>query len=683
MKGFRAIGSTRRTQSERPPQLVLRFAVLTAVCLGLGATAILGVTRHLHTVQAERTAAHHAGFVADALLSDALRPSDLARPVSGDRRHALDSLFRHKVLIDGTLLVTLQRADGLVTYSTDHTLIGKNGGDIGRIEDAIAGTITSRVSSFREWGGPRRSVKVLESTVPLAGTERRAGAVTLVQDYGPIAAAARSAFLPVAGILEAVLVALYLFLVPLLAKASQRIKRQMLRIEQQAYVDALTGLPNRARFRELAAHALERRQPDEPLAVMLLDLDRFQDINDTLGHQRGDELLHAVAQRLQDLLPESVTLARLGGDEFALLADVADAEQALTIATHLQEGMREPFLIEDVPLAVEASIGITVFPAHGDDVETLLRRADISMYEAKQRRVAIFVCQVEADKADLGRLVLLGNLRRALDEHQLVLHYQPKADATGAIVGAEALVRWEHPQQGLIQPVAFVPHAERTGMGRLLSRYVFDQSLRQLSEWTDEGIQLPVAVNLSMYDLLDRTLPGDIESALKRERINPRLLELEITESAIMTDPENATNILRRLSDTGVTITIDDFGTGHSSLNYLKVLPVDVIKIDKAFVTGMADEAGDRAIVRATIGLAHELGRLVVAEGVETEDLWNQLVALRCDIMQGYHIARPQTPTDLALFLRGKSLRTQPTSRTPGKTAAKRGRTRKPLADAA
>jgi diguanylate cyclase (GGDEF)-like protein len=627
--------------ADRPPRLVLRFAVLSAVCLGLGAAAILLFTRHLHTVQAEQAAAHQAELLAETILADRLLPSDFSRPVPAARRGELDRLFGRKALLRGTVLVTLSRPDRVVTYSTDHTLIGRRRGEAERAKEILAGTLTSDVTSIADpqQGG---DLKVLRTYVPL----HRRGLVGIYQDYGPIESAAQSAFLPVAGILELVLLLLYITLIPILMRVSRRLQRYVERIQHQAFHDDLTELPNRLHFREhIAAAIAAARQESRPVAVFLLDLDRFKEINDTLGHQCGDELLKDLAVRLCGVTAGDVLLARLGGDEFGLVAPGRNADEALLLAQTVRSSFDEPFVAQGVPLVIEASIGISVYPDNGANVDTLIQHADVAMYAAKDKRLGIALYEDSLDKSTAAELALMGELRTALEREEIVLHYQPQIDVgSGRVLGMEALVRWQHPERGLLSPGAFIPLVERTGVSTSLTQYVLAGVARQLQTWRNAGVEIDVtvAVNLTMFDLLDTSLPGKVARLLEEAGVEPDRLELEITERVIMADPVRVRTVVEQLKETGVRIAIDDFGTGYSSLSYLKSLPVDVIKIDRSFVMGMMEDESDRAIVRSTIDLAHNLGLSVVAEGVDSKDTLEELARYGCDAAQGFYIARPQ-----------------------------------------
>lgn len=426
--------------------------------------------------------------------------------------------------------------------------------------------------------------------------------------------------------------------------------------EHQAMHDALTTLPNRRLFQDRIRQALlGGRRGRQPVGVLIIDLDRFKDINDTLGHHMGDLLLQMIGPRLQALLRESDTIARLGGDEFAvLLPNVVDAAGGVKVADKILAALEEPFVVEGLDLDIDASIGIALYPEHGEDVNTLMQRADVAMYLAKEAHTGYELYTLERDRHSAKRLALLGELRRAIEDGQFVLHYQPIADMqSGSIGGVEALVRWQHPRHGLMMPDEFIPLAEHTGLIKPLTLFVLNQALRQCRTWHQAGLELTVAVNLSVRSLQDEEFPDEVARLLHDHQVDPSWLELEITESAIVVDPIRALGVLGRLGVMGVGLSLDDFGTGYSSLAYLKRLPVSEIKIDKSFIINMALDDNDAVIVRSTIELARNLGLQVVAEGVETEEMWSLLSSLGCDLAQGYYLSRPIPAEDLTSWLAG------------------------------
>ncbi|MDE3078211.1 MAG: EAL domain-containing protein, partial [Chloroflexota bacterium] len=364
--------------------------------------------------------------------------------------------------------------------------------------------------------------------------------------------------------------------------------------------------------------ALAARRENRQVAALLIDLDRFKEVNDAFGHHHGDLLLKEVSRRLRQAVRESDTVARLGGDEFAVVLPNCDLESARTSATSILKALDEPFVVEREAVSVSASIGVVAYPDHGEDSETLMRHADVAMYAAKREGDGIAVFAFEQEVSSASRLTLTNELRRAIDSQELVPYYQPKMSLRdGGLVGVEALVRWRHPARGLVLPDEFIPLAEQTGLIKPLTMRVVSAVLKQHRLWQAAGIELTVAINLSMRNLHDPQLPEIVASLLEDFGIPASALQLEITETVLMTNPARALDVVTRLSGMGIHLSIDDFGTGYSSLAYLKRLPVKEIKIDKSFVHDMATDENDATIVRSTIDLGHNLGLQVVAEGVE------------------------------------------------------------------
>jgi diguanylate cyclase (GGDEF)-like protein len=448
-----------------------------------------------------------------------------------------------------------------------------------------------------------------------------------------------------------------LLLVPLLLlpiAAVHKCASILLAKEHEATHDSLTELPNRKLFRERAVEAVEAsNRTGTVTAVMLIDLDRFKEVNDTLGHHIGDLLLQQIGPRLAGVLRESDSIARLGGDEFAvLLPDVKSELAAMEIADRMLEALERHFTLPEVLLDIDASIGIALAPEHGADVDTLMQRADVAMYLAKETRSGYQVYAPNRDPYSPSHLSLLHDLRNAVDSGQFVLYYQPKAALdTGQVTGVEALIRWEHPVQGMIAPDDFVPLAERSGLSRPLTLFVLDEALGQIAQWRRQGLELRMAVNLTGRNLHDPAFPVDVARLLEKHRVPANLLLLEITENSVMSDPTRVLGVLKALREMGVELALDDFGTGYSSLAYLKRLPVHELKIDKSFVMNMAGDESDAVIVQSTIGLARNLRLRVVAEGVEDKESWDELAALGCDLAQGYYLSRPAPAAELTPWL--------------------------------
>jgi diguanylate cyclase (GGDEF)-like protein len=442
--------------------------------------------------------------------------------------------------------------------------------------------------------------------------------------------------------------ALVLLLLLALSSVTRAYRRN---VEEQALHDALTGLPNRTLFADRAAQAVRSasRAGAQP-AVIMLDLDRFKEVNDTLGHHQGDQLLIEVAARIAAVLRPTDTVARLGGDEFAVLLVDGGVQGAHRAAARIAEALEPSFTLDGVAVSVEASLGVSVHDAttadSGMDAATraaeLLRHADMAMYDAKLSHTGVSHFRGESEGARPARLALLGELREALNRDELVLHYQPKVAAgSGQLLGVEALVRWQHPTQGLLPPSEFIPVAEATTLIQRLTMVVVDKALAMSREWLDRGVHMPVAVNVSARSLLDLSFPDAIAAALARAEVPAGLLCLELTESTIMHDPDRALLIMQDLRKIGVRLSVDDFGTGYSSMAYLKILPVDELKVDRSFVSQMNTSIDDTMLVQSAIDLGHNLGMSVVAEGVEDKQTLLALKDLGADVIQGYYLGRP------------------------------------------
>ncbi len=433
-----------------------------------------------------------------------------------------------------------------------------------------------------------------------------------------------------------------LLLLPLYAvRKTASISREK---EHQALHDSLTGLPNRKMILgELASRLDDARRKQVNIGFCLLDLDRFKEVNDTLGHQVGDRLLAVVAQRIQGALRPNDIVARLGGDEYAILLDpVRSPDAAVEVAHRVRQALTRPFHVEGMLFELEASIGVAVFPEHGEDVDPIVRRADVAMYLAKEERTGVELYVADRDRNSASRLALLGGLRNALANGELQVHYQPKVSlSTGAVVGVEALVRWHHPQRGLVMPDEFIPMAEHSGLMAPLTEHVIDQSLQQVAKWKMVGLDVPVAVNVSMRDLHGRDLVGVVASALERHDLPASMLILELTERVLTRDSGEVNETLNALRRLGVAASLDDFGTGYSSMVLLKKLPISEIKIDRSFVSRLTADPGDVTIVASIVDLAHGLGMRAVAEGVESEQVWDLLQGLGCDAVQGWYVSRP------------------------------------------
>ncbi len=443
-------------------------------------------------------------------------------------------------------------------------------------------------------------------------------------------------------------------------------RRAELALKHQALHDALTDLPNRSFLNERLAALLDATGAMRgSLALAIIDLDRFKDVNDTLGHDAGDLLLQLVAARLRNVLRDQDLVARLGGDEFAIVIPGANVGEAAEIAQRLRAALAPPCTVRGRELDVSGSVGLAVAPDHGSDPATLLQHADVAMYAAKRGREGFAVYDPSLDRENAARLALESDLRRAITAGALELHYQPKVDLRSRSIGhVEALVRWPHATLGMLSPDRFIPVAEATGEIVPLTYWVLDEAVRQVRAWDEAGVVLGVAVNVSMHALDEPSLPDRVANALLRYCIAPDRLTLEFTESAVMHDTQSTRENIAQLAAMGVRLSVDDFGTGYSSLSAIKRLPVSEVKIDKSFVLGMARNPKDAEIVRLISDLGHNLGLQVVAEGVETADAWDAVDAIGCDVSQGYFISRPLPSDELVRFLREASWSSPPPSRT-------------------
>ncbi|MDH5649590.1 MAG: EAL domain-containing protein [Gammaproteobacteria bacterium] len=439
---------------------------------------------------------------------------------------------------------------------------------------------------------------------------------------------------------------------------SRKLKAQSDEIEYQAMHDSLTSLPNRIWLQKVLEKQIRiAKKTGRGIALIMMDLDRFKEINDTLGHDVGDALLQEVGRSLQETLWKSDSIARMGGDEFALLLPIKNESHCHLALDKIIKEMETAFLLNGIPLEINASLGVAVYPTHGDDAKNLIRCAEVAMYLAKDSGDPYIIYDPEKDPHSLKRLKLTGDLRLASSKNQLLLYYQPKMDMkTHEITGVEALIRWQHPEFGFVPPDEFIPLAEQSGAIKPVTEWVLHTAIDQCTKWNRAGIALSVSVNLSARMLHDIVLPEQVQSILQQHDLPAEKLELEITETAIMMDPEKALLILNKLNSIGIRLAIDDFGTGYTSLSHLKQLPVDDIKVDKSFVMDMLTDNNDAVIVQSIINLAHSMGRTVIAEGVENRKTLTELSHLGCDTIQGYYLSRPLPANEFEGWLKSGSL---------------------------
>ena len=629
--------------------LLTRFGVLSVVALAVLAVALGHVLKRQIEARALSGAEDVAELVARAGVQPNLTMADVRDGMTPQRIAVFDRQMRAGVL-GQTRIQRIKIFDSRprMIWSDRHELIGDSAVGVEGVRHALAGEVVSHF--VRGVDHRDKGARTLEVYVPLrfgAGGEP-VGVYEVYLSYTAIESEIAADTRTMYGVIAGGLLLLWTALHRIVLLASRRLRRQ-------ATHDALTGLPNRLLLEERLERALAMAErSDGEVAVLFIDLDRFKDINDTLGHSYGDELLRQVALRLGDVVRRGDTLARLGGDEFAvLLPSVRDREHAEVLAARLRDALHRSFSAAGTTLDVEASIGVAMSPLHGTTPEALLASADIAMYSAKERKAGAVFFDPEDRVNTPTRLTILGDLRRALEaDDQLGLHYQPKyALDDERLIGVEALLRWNHPERGNIPPGDFIELAEGTGIILRLTEHVLRAALGQARRWVDEGHAIPIAVNLSTRCLLDPSFPDHVERLLAEHDVPASLLRLEITESAVMGDPARATDALRRLHDHGVGLSIDDFGTGYTSMAYLRRLPVDELKVDRSFVMSMTENEHDAVLVRTAIDLGHNLGLTVVAEGVEQADHVAALRALDCDVVQGYHYARPMPAADVTALL--------------------------------
>jgi diguanylate cyclase (GGDEF)-like protein len=639
------------------PGLLLRFSLLSLACVvALG--IVLG--ERLHT-DADETGLSHARGSAELLVASTfgglITPGDLAGPLTPDRRQALDRAAARAKRAGGLVRIKLWMPDGRIAYSDDAAIIGRRFDVDGDISEALEGKQVADITHLdqAEQQSERGLGTLIEAYVPFRfdGAREPSAVFEVYLPYAPVGAAVTSQIHRTYAVLAIGLLVLWLALYRIMRGASSRLQAMALESARQARQDSLTGLANRRLLHEeldarLAAH--------RPVALLLIDLDGFKEINDTLGHAAGDELLVELGARLDGRRADELLVARLGGDEFAVVADDAGDDALLARADAVGELIAAPFVIAGVRLHVTASIGVARADGPDGDAGALLRRADVAMYRAKRTGTRRELYTPDADPHHPDRLMLIDELLAAIDGDELVLDYQPTIDLRGGhVVGAEALVRWRHPRRGLLMPADFIPAAEQAGAIGRVTRHVLRLAITAAASWHADGLALGVAVNISARDLLEPELLDDIDTMLRQCCLPADALRLELTETALVTDPERCGDVLRRLDDKGIGIVLDDFGTGYSSLMHLQQLPVCALKIDRSFVARMLDDANAALIARATIEMGRALGLRVVAEGVETRQTLDTLTALGCHEAQGYYIARPQSHEAFVAWCRDRA----------------------------
>jgi diguanylate cyclase (GGDEF)-like protein len=651
-----------RTRSSPPlpdrriPRLGLRFLLATVVGLVAAGSGILVVVERTLASQAEHQAVDHAKTTASIILDRRLRPADLTRRLSPERRRLLLSWIAPSKLGVNAVGARLVSASGTTVVGST-TAAPPARALLARAEEGNAVSSVTSTSSGR----------VLRTLLPVRlGVDAR-GVLEVDQDYERIAAAARRSSYVVGAILEALLLGLCVLLLPTLARATGRLRRLVEQLDHLASHDELTGLLNRAGFRRRLGEEMSGQG-----AVVLVDVDRFRELNEAIGPEEADTVLAELAQRLRSAFPDR-PLARLGDDEFAIVLPTTSSSEVVEAAAIVSGVFAETLPVDGIRIAIDVHVGIARFPEHGDDVETLLGHASMALTHAKIDVERVAVYDEHHGRNDLARLALVAEIRQALRSGQIVVHYQPQVSLlSGRVRGVEALVRWQHPERGLLAAGEFIEVAEQSAVISELGRHVLATSIRQWGRWRDEGLDLDLAVNLGTVDLLDVTLPSAIVELLVEEQMPADRLVLEITERTLLGGETKSNRVLRQLERIGVSLAVDDYGTGYSSLATLRALPVKQLKIDRCFVAGLPDDRTSDKIIDSTVKLAHALDATVVAEGVETEAQLRRLTLLGCDFAQGYLPGRPQSAQQLGVAMRRRNASHPATPIAPTKLAVVR-----------
>ena len=626
------------------------------ILLGLGLSKL---EANLIQQRALENAQDSAEFVAHVALQSQLTPLDAIQGLDPEEVAHMDQAFREGLRDHRIARIKIWSPAGKVVYSDDHSLIGRTFPMEEDLRDALSGQVSSDVSSLTsaENVDERKFGQLFEVYLPLRfGNEHPVGAFELYVPYQPIGAAIASDTRHLMLFTIVGLLLLYAALFRIVSQASRRLddqsselERRAVRNEWLALNDTLTGLPNRTAFQQSLD---EWVASGEPVAAVVMDLDRFKEINDTLGHDVGDAVLQEAAERLQKFRGPVAAVARLGGDEFALVV-TGDVPPAETTVRSLSAAFTQPFDIDDISVEIMPSFGLAQVRETDEDSRPLLRRAEIAMYEAKARASRVEIYSDAMERSSTQRLVLAGELRRAIELGELRLRYQPKVLLpSGSVVGVEALVRWQHPTRGLLEPQEFIPVAESSGLIRQLTTWVLEQALTMQRRLADSGAAtLTMSVNVSARSLSDPRLPEEVAREISTARVDPARVILEVTETSMVEEGEHVFRALDELTKMGVTLSVDDFGTGYSSLSYIQRLPVGEVKIDRGFVMGVENNPGNRAIVRAAIDIAGVFDLAVVAEGVENETAAQILADLGCHAAQGFHFAQPMAEEDLLRWL--------------------------------
>jgi diguanylate cyclase (GGDEF)-like protein len=615
---------------------VARFSVISLVTMAALAAVLGVVLQRRIDDRALESAASSSAVLGELAVRRYVTPGELASSSLGASTiEELDDHLRTAALRDiGVQKVKVFDGARRLVYSTARGKVGTAAGAQSNVARALRGERIKSLSRGTDDDGTGEQTLSVYAPLRYPGRSAPSGAFEVYLDYGPTAAAARNDILTMWSLVGGGLVVLWVTLFRLVRRVSRALRRQVAENLHQATHDRLTGLPNRS----LLFERLGETAAAGPAALLQLDLDGFREINDTLGHDHGDELLVEVARRLRETAAPDDLVARLGGDEFAVLrAGVREEDEARELAGALGDALRAPLDVRGTTVVIDATTGIALAPRHGRDAGTLARRAEVAMYQAKRRHAQVGVYDADSDHHNRGRLELLGELGQAIRRGELVMAYQPKVElASGVVRGVEALVRWQHPEHGLLGPGAFVPAAEVTSLVRPLTLHVIDAALRAHRTWADDhGLELPVAVNLAGPSVMDASMPAAVSALLTDHEVHPSALTLEISERTMMSDLAGALRVLDDLRALGVRLSLDDFGTGQTSLAQLRQLPLHEMKVDRSLVVG------DGRLLASVVEIAHRFDLRAVGEGVETPEVAAALRAAGCDEAQGFLFARP------------------------------------------
>jgi diguanylate cyclase (GGDEF)-like protein len=636
---------------------LVRFSVFCSLCLALLGVALGVVLDRQANARALRSARTSAVLLARAAFAPQLDRADLRGAAAPAHLVGLRRAATAAKRGGGLVRIKIWNPQGRVVFSDDTSLIGRRYPVEDELRAALGGVVAADVSSLdsQEQEHERRFGHLLEVYAPLrlAGSPRPVGAFELYLPYAPIATAIASDLRTADALIAFGLLLLFAALFRVVAGASRALRRQAAEREREALHDPLTGLANRRLLNQRFSVALaDAARTSRECAVLVVDLDGFKELNDTLGHEAGDALLVAVAARLELVVEAPNLLVRLAGDEFAVLLPWGGSLAARELAAQLFAALETPFPLAGLEIQVRASIGAALAPMHGTEASVLLSRADVAMYGAKRSHTSYEVYCEERDGHSREALALAGDLRRGLEEGEITAWFQPRIDLrSGEVVALEALARWQHPERGLVPPLVFVPLIEQAGMMGRFTLQMLALALAEAASSRERGDALGVSVNLGAANVLDAGLADDVAALLAAHGVPAHRLSLEITETIVMTDPPRAHAVLCSLRALGVGLALDDFGTGYSSLAHLRSLPVDEVKIDRSFVGGMGSDHGDAAIVRSTVELARALGLRVVAEGVEDAGTVDALRRLGCDEVQGFLTGRPMPVAELRRWL--------------------------------